>query len=89
MFGEDAVRLMYWPHVNRNIDPRIKALGKTADNIKLANEVLDDIHTFQWIVSLKSYEKYVITFEDKNLKNLINNEKERKALADFFAYISE
>ena len=80
---------MCWPHVNRNVEPRIKALGKAADNMKLANEVFDDIHTFQWIVSLNSYEKDFNTLEDKYLKSLIYNEKERKALADFFAYFRE
>ena len=77
---------MCWPHVNRNVEPRIKALGKAADITNLANEVLDDIHTCQCVVTLNSYEKDFNALEDKYLKSPIYKEKESRALADVFAY---
>ena len=84
MFGSSGKRLQCWPHVNRNVEPRIKALAKAADNAKLGKEVLEDIHAFQWIVSKKSYDIDFQALEDKYLKGNGFNEKEKTALLDFF-----
>ena len=86
MFGSSGKRLQCWPHVNRNVEPRIKALAKAADNAKLGKEVLEDIHAFQWIVSKKSYDIDFQALEDKYLKGNGFNEKEKTALLDFFEY---
>ena len=68
------------------MEPKIKALSKAADNVKLGKEVLEDIHVFQWIVSKKSYDIDYQALEDKYLKGNNFNEKEKTALLDFFDY---
>ena len=71
------------------MEPKIKALSKAADNVKLGKEVLEDIHVFQWIVSKKSYDIDYQALEDKYLKGNNFNEKEKTALLDFFLLLSD
>ena len=77
---------MCWPHVNRKIKPRLVTLKSSSGNKDLAREVLEDIETFQWIVSVRSYEADFKALEDKYLEERESTEKEEEALVEFFDY---
>ena len=87
VFGEHGDRLMCYPHVHRNIEPKIKTLKKQSDNQLIGKQVLEDIETFQWIVTKKSFEIDFQALEDKYLKNSSYNNKEKAALISFFCYL--
>ena len=80
---------MCYPHVHAKVEHRIKTLKKESDNEELAKKVLHDIETYQWIVSKKSYEIDYNSLENKYLNEDKYKQKEREALADFFAYFRE
>ena len=75
---------MCWPHVHKNVVPQIKSLRKYSGNDKLAKEVFDDIETFQWVVTVKSFDVDYNSLEDKYLKGNYN-EREKEALVAFFS----
>ena len=79
---------MCWPHVHKNVVPQIKTLKKSSGSDKLGKEVLDDIETFQWVVTQKSFEVDYNALEDKYLKGNYNP-KEKQALIDFFSYFRD
>ena len=80
---------MCWPHVNRKLKPRLVKLKSDSGSKDLAREVLEDIETFQWVVSLEGYEVDFQALEDKYLKDRKSTEKENEALQDFFEYFRE
>ena len=88
VFGLAGRRLMCWPHVNRKLKPRLVKLKTDSGSKDLAREVLEDIETFQWVVSLESYEVDFKALEDKYLKKECS-EKEQEALEQFFDYFRE
>ena len=67
VFGEEGVRLMCWPHVYRNVTPRVSQLCKI--NKVLADSVLEDTEFFQW--SLTSLRKNTLKMEIFLSKKLI------------------
>ena len=80
---------MCWLHVNRKIKPRLVTLKSSSGNKDLAREVLEDIETFQWIVSVRSYEADFKALEDKYLEERESTEKEEEALVEFFDYFRQ
>ena len=80
---------MCWPHVNRKLKPRLVKLKSDSGSKDLAREVLEDIETFQWVVSLEGYEVDFKALEDKYLKERECSEKEYEALEEFFEYFRE
>ena len=82
MFGDEGKRLMCWPHVHKNVVPQIKSLKKSSGSDKLGKEVLDDIETFQWVVTQKSFEVDYNALKDKNLKG--NYKPKEKSFNRFF-----
>ena len=89
VFGGAGTRLMCWPHVNRQLRPRLMTLKKSSGNNDLAKEVLEDIETFQWIVSVSSFEVDFKSLEDKYLVERESTEKEQEAIEEFFEYFRE
>ena len=83
MFGDEGKR-----HVHKNVVPQIKSLKKSSGSDKLGKKVLDDIETFQWVVTQKSFEVDYNALKDKYLKGNYNP-KEKKALIDFFSYFRD
>ena len=77
---------MCWPHVNRKLKPRLVKLKSDSGSKDLAREVLEDIETFQWVVSLEGYDVDFKALEDKYLKERECSEKEYEALEEFFEY---
>ena len=59
---------MCWPHVNRKLRPRLVQLKSSSGNKDLATEVLEDIETFQWVVSVASFDTDFKALEDKYLE---------------------
>ena len=80
---------MCWPHVNRQLRPRLMTLKKSSGNNDLAKEVLEDIEIFQWIVSVSSFEVDFKSLEEKYLVERESTEKEQEALEEFFGYFRE
>ena len=80
---------MCWPHVNRQLRPRLMTLKKSSGNNDLAKEALADIEIFQWIVSVSSFEVDFKSLEEKYLVERESTEKEQEALEEFFGYFRE
>lgn len=62
VFGIGTKRLMCWPHVNRNVEKRLKILKRESKSSTLDKEVKSDICHFQWATSQREY--------DSNFKSL-------------------
>ena len=80
---------MCWPHVNRKLRPRLVQLKSSSGNKDLATEVLEDIETFQWVVSVASFDTDFKALEDKYLEERVSTAKESEALIEFFHYFRE
>ena len=80
---------MCWPHVNRKLRPRLVQLKSSSGNKDLATEVLEDIETFQWVVSVASFDTDFKALEDKYLEERMSTAKESEALIEFFHYFRE
>ena len=75
---------MCWPHANRKIKDHLKPI--TSINKTLSQQVLEDVETFQWVVTPSSFEKDLKSLENKYLKERESTEHELEALKTFFEY---
>ena len=83
---KSCVRLMCWPHVNRNLGPQLKSIS-TMDKA-LATQILLDIDNLQWSVLNEKSFRYV--FELLETKHSVNaNPDLEVALKRFFKYMRE
>jgi len=64
---------MCWPHANRKIKDHLKPI--TSINKTLSQQVLEDVETFQWIVTPSSFEKDLKSLENKYLKERESTEQ--------------
>ena len=84
IFGDSGTRLMCWPHVYRNIVPRLSQLRKM--NRALADTVLEDIEFIQWSAVKESFDVLFDLLEKKFIDNHEYTTEENKELIAFFVY---
>ena len=84
VFGEEGVRLMCWPHVYRNVTPRLSQLRKI--NKVLADSVLEDIEFLQWSAVNESFGELFDLLEKKYTENENLSKQEVDELGVFFEY---
>ena len=70
VFGSRTKRLMCWPHVNRNVEKRLKVLKRESKSATLDKQVKNDICHFQWATSEREYESNFKSLKDKYTKNV-------------------
>ena len=81
---ETCTRLMCWPHVHRNIVPKLKSVSVL--DKALANDILHDIENLQWsVLNEKSFRKVLSLLEKKHLDN--QNPDLKVPLKVFFDYM--
>ena len=68
VFGNETKRLMCWPHVNRNVEKRLKVLKRESKSDTLDKQVKSDICHFQWATSEREYESNFNSLKDKYTK---------------------
>ena len=84
IFGDSGTRLMCWPHVYRNIVPRLSQLRKI--NKTLADAVLADIEFLQWSAVNESFTELFDLLEKKFTKEDSYSIVEHDELCSFFKY---
>ena len=84
VFGDDGVRLMCWPHVYRNLVPRLSQIRKL--NKVLADNVLDDIEFLQWSAVTESFDELFDLLESKYTEDQSQSKEEHDELCSFFRY---
>ena len=87
VFSEDGIRLMCWPHVYRNLGPKLSQLRKI--NKSLAESVLEDIEFLQWAAVKESFEYLFKLLEKKYVEDSTLTDKERDECCMFFDYFRE
>ena len=87
VFGDEGVRLMCWPHVYRNVTPRLSQLRKM--NKVLADSVLEDIEFLQWSAVNESFGELFDLLEKKYTENENLSKQEVDELGVFLARATE
>jgi len=87
VFGlENCTRLMCWPHVYRNIVPKLKPISSI--NKALADQLLLEIENLQW--SVHNEQSFLSVFNLLEMKYLDNDDSDlTAALERFFSYMKE
>ena len=78
---------MCWPHVYRNVTPRLSQLRKI--NRNLADDLLTDIEFLQWSVHDNSFRIVFDLLERKYSDSATFSSPELSELKDFFSYFRE
>ena len=83
---QGSTRLMCWPHVYRNLIPRLRHMKSLDAN--LAKNVLADIEDLQW--SALNQKVFLHSYNLMEEKYLLDDKFDHKdALEDFFAYFKK
>ena len=87
VFGlQNCTRLMCWPHVYRNIVPKLKPISSI--NKALADQLLLEIENLQW--SVHNEQSFLSVFNLLEMKYLDNDDSDlTAALERFFSYMKE
>jgi hypothetical protein len=82
VFGDSGTRLMCWPHVYRNVVPRLVHIKK--DNPDVYNELLNDIEELQW--SANNEVTFRLAYDLLEAKYKTKYKDHLKVLEEFFMY---
>ena len=84
--GGESARLMCWPHVHRNLEPKYKHLRALDKNI--ASKLQKSIEDLQWASETREHFLFATKLLKDKYMEIVTDCRLTQALEEFFNYLS-